>query len=80
MSRLVDVDDLKKAIEEEYNATGDGIVKFGMEKVYRIVENAPTVEPPSDSCIKVTFSEDQLNEIVVRVTEKVMTERLLRDV
>lgn len=49
MKRLIDVEELKKAIEKEYNATADGIVRFGMEKVYQIVDNAPIVEEREDT-------------------------------
>ena len=43
---LIDAEALKKAVEQEYNETLDGIVKFGIEKAYNLIDNAPTVEYP----------------------------------
>lgn len=42
---LISRSELKKAIKNLYNETLDGIVKFGIEKAYKEIDNAPTVEP-----------------------------------
>ena len=36
---------LKEATQKLYEETPDGIVKFGIEKTYDLIDNAPTVEP-----------------------------------
>ena len=41
---LISRDALKKAINNLYNETLDGIVKFGIEKAYKEIDNAPTVD------------------------------------
>lgn len=43
MTRLIDADALKEATKELYNETLDGVVKFGIEKVYDLIDNAPTI-------------------------------------
>ena len=40
---LISRSELKKAIKNLYNETLDGIVKFGIEKAYKEIDNAPTV-------------------------------------
>lgn len=42
---LISRSELKKAIQNLYDETLDGIVKFGIEKAYNIIDNAPTVSP-----------------------------------
>lgn len=42
---LISREALKDATKKLYNETLDGIVKFGIEKVYDLISNAPTVEP-----------------------------------
>lgn len=42
---LISRSELKKAIQNLYNETPDGIVKFGIEKAYEEIDNAPTIEP-----------------------------------
>lgn len=41
---LISREALKDATKKLYNETLDGIVKFGIEKVYDLISNAPTVE------------------------------------
>ncbi len=41
---LISRSELKKAIKNLYNETLDGIVKFGIEKAYKEIENAPIVD------------------------------------
>lgn len=43
MSDLISREALKKATKELYNETLDAIVKFGIEKVYELINNAPAV-------------------------------------
>lgn len=43
MTRLIDADALKEETKELYNETLDAIVKFGIDKVYELINNAPTV-------------------------------------
>ena len=43
---LISREALKDATNKLYNETLDGIVKFGIEKVYDLISNAPTVEIP----------------------------------
>ena len=44
---LISRSELKKAIYKLYDETLDGIVKFGIEKAYEIIDNAPTIEIPN---------------------------------
>lgn len=48
---LISREALKKAIKNLYNETLDGIVKFGIEKAYKEIDNAPTVEIPCNQII-----------------------------
>lgn len=73
MTRLIDAEALKKVICDNYDC------EIGLYCLIDLIDNAPTVE--LQSCVaKVTLSEEQLNEIVARVTEKSLSERILRDV
>ena len=40
---LISREALKDATKQLYNETLDGIVKFGIEKVYDLIDNAPTI-------------------------------------
>ena len=64
MSDLIDRDALKKATKELYNETLDGIVKFGIEKAYDLIDTAPTASPKEICIANVHFDEEQLREIV----------------
>ena len=64
MIRLIDAEALKKAIEQIYDDTWDGIVKFGIEKAYNAIDNAPTVEPTFKPIAQFTIDEDKLKQIV----------------
>lgn len=73
MTRLIDGDALKKVILSKSDSMED---LWDTAGVLNAINNAPTVE--LQSCVaKVTLSEEQLNEIVARVTERAITERLL---
>lgn len=54
---LISREALKEAIKNVYNETRDGIVKFGIEKAYKEIDNAPTVEPkrPQGDCENCDF-------------------------
>lgn len=41
---LISRSELKKEVDDLYDETLDGIVKFGIEEVYKLIDNAPTVE------------------------------------
>ena len=43
---LISRSELKKAIQNLYDETPDGIVRFGIEKSYDVIDNAPTIEIP----------------------------------
>lgn len=64
MSDLIDREELKKAVDKLYAETLDGIVKFGIEKAYELINNAPAVEPEKICIATVTFDKEQLQEIV----------------
>lgn len=64
MSDLIDRDALKKAIKNLYDETLDGIVKFGIEKAYDLIDTAPTASPKEICIANVHFDEEQLREIV----------------
>ena len=66
--RLIDADALKEAIEQEYNETLDGIVKFGIEKAYNLIDNAPTVLFPLTVKIKDNVT-DEDKEVLKRLME-----------
>lgn len=59
---LISRNDLKKAIKNLYNETLDGIVKFGIEKAYKEIDNAPTVSEDYDTGYQDGL-EDGLNDI-----------------
>lgn len=64
MSDLIDREILKKAVEELYDDTLDGIVKFGIEKAYELIDTAPTASPKEICIANIHFDKDQLQEIV----------------
>lgn len=64
MSDLIDREALKKATKELYNETLDGIVKFGIEKAYDLIDMAPTASPKEICIANIHFDEEQLREIV----------------
>lgn len=64
MSDLIDRDALKDATKELYNETLDGIVKFGIEKAYDLIDTAPTASPKEVCIANVHFDKEQLQEIV----------------
>ena len=39
---------LKKAVEEVYDDTLDGIVKYGIEKAYNTIDSVPTIGKEND--------------------------------
>ena len=45
---LISRSKLKKAVLDEHNDTLDGIVKFGIEKALKLIDNAPTVSDRYD--------------------------------
>lgn len=64
MSDLIDREALKDATKELYNETLDGIVKFGIEKAYELINNAPTASPKEICIANIHFDKEQLQEIV----------------
>lgn len=73
MTRLIDAEALRNEVDTW------GCNDYDKYDFLEAIDNAPTVE--LQSCVaKVTLSEEQLNEIVARVTEKALSERILRDV
>lgn len=73
MTRLIDADALRNEVDTW------GCNDYDKYDFLEAIDNAPTVE--LQSCVaKVTLSEEQLNEIVARVTEKALSERILGDV
>ena len=65
---LISREALKEAIEQEYNKTLDGIVKFGIEKAYNLIDNAPTVLFPLTVKIKDNVT-DEDKEVFKRLME-----------
>lgn len=73
MTRLIDAEALRNEVDTW------GCNDYDKYDFLDAIDNAPTVE--LQSCVaKVTLSEEQLNEIVARVTEKALSERILGDV
>ena len=64
MSDLIDREALKEATKELYNETLDGIVKFGIEKAYDLIDTAPTASPKEICIANIHFDKEQLQEIV----------------
>ena len=64
MSDLIDREELKKAVDKLYAETLDAIVKFGIEKVYDLIDTAPTASPKEICIANVHFDKEQLQEIV----------------
>ena len=56
---LISREALKDATKELYDETLDGIVKFGIEKVYDLIENVQSVEFPEQITIKCDTEEDE---------------------
>ena len=76
MTRLIDADALKEVIFSKSDSMED---LWDTAGILNLINSTPTVE--LQSCVaKVTLSEEQLNEIVARVTEKAISERLLQEV
>lgn len=73
MTRLIDADALRNEVDTW------GCNDYDKYDFLDAIDNAPTVELQS-YVAKVTLSEEQLNEIVARVTEKALSERLLQEV
>lgn len=61
---LISREELKKEVNKLYDDTLDGIVKFGIEKAYELIENAPTASPKEICIANVHFDKEQLQEIV----------------
>lgn len=61
---LISREALKEAIKNLYNETRDGIVKFGIEKAYKEIDNAPTVEVPENTvnCVLTEFGNCSYNK------------------
>lgn len=64
MSDLIDREALKEATKELYNETLDAIVKFGIEKVYDLIDTAPIASPKEICIANVHFDKEQLQEII----------------
>lgn len=70
---LISREALKKAIKNLYNETLDGIVKFGIEKAYKEIDNAPAIEPevkevPKGEWIDVPCERDLLFNTGIKYT------------
>lgn len=63
---LISRSELKKAIQNLYDETPDGIVRFGIEKSYDVIDNAPTVEPKA---IKVNIPEDVKDKLIEELSK-----------
>ncbi len=61
---LISREELKKAVDKLYADTLDGIVKFGIEKTYELIDNAPSASPKEICIATVHFDKEQLKEIV----------------
>ena len=79
---LISRDALKTAIEDLYDDTLDGIVKFGIEKAIQLIDNAPTVEPEVKKVpiASVTFDTEKLKELTDEIVERIKSgEIVLQD-
>ena len=61
---LISREELKKEVNKLYDDTLDGIVKFGIEKAYELINSAPTASPKEICIANVHFDKEQLQEIV----------------
>ena len=77
---LISREALKTAIEDLYDDTLDGIVKFGIEKAIQLIDNAPTVEPQKVAIANVTFDTEKLKELTDEIVERIKSgEIVLQD-
>ena len=72
MSDLISRDALKEATKELYKETPDGIVRFGIEKVYDLIDNAPTV---TDHSVELVQKSIELGRRVGRAEEAFENQR-----
>ena len=70
MTRLIDAEALKKAINDYFE---NGVIHW-LTDIERIIDNAPTVEPTFKPIAEISFSEDELKEIVDKAMEKFLSE------
>lgn len=61
---LISREELKKEVNKLYDDTLDGIVKFGIEKAYELINSAPTASPKEICIANIHFDKEQMQEIV----------------